>query len=406
MFPAKESPLPGQEELSLYLHIPFCTVKCGYCDFFSVAGGSSKQMATTVEEILGDLSRLLPLVAPPPDDDTAELKTLYIGGGTPTLLPPSTLESLLGGIRRHLRVEPVEWTIEANPESLTTETLELLEEYGVNRISLGVQSFRESALRALGRAAGAERTVRSVELLNQRWKGRWNADLIVGYEGDTPRRVAEDIETLCSLGASHLSVYALTVEEGTPLFRAVRDGRATLPGDERVLELLSVAESALEERGIRRYEVSNYAADGEESVHNLAYWRLKPYLGLGPAAASTLFLPQAGAIRMEAVPDLPTYLRYPADRYRREELTRPELLEEQLIMGLRTSEGIPLSRLESLHGLNGDAIRRAIGKVGTLLEIDELPEPTLRIPKERWAILDKGVLLAAEALLPLLAEPC
>lgn len=217
-----------------------------------------------------------------------------------------------------------------------------------------------------------------------------------------------------------MAVYALTPEEGTPLFAEIAAGRVTLPGDEAVLELLAAAEEALRRRGLRRYEISNYAVPGEESRHNLGYWRLQPYLGVGPGAASTLFegsgcgeppATTSGALRLHGVEDITTYIRGHRKRYQGERITPVELLEEQLLMGLRTAEGVPLARLERRFGLSPAAVRGAIAAVPApvtgerILTVEERPKPALHVPASDWNILDRAVLSAVEALLPLLGEP-
>jgi oxygen-independent coproporphyrinogen-3 oxidase len=394
--------LPPQSSISLYIHIPFCTVKCGYCDFFSLTGVAPARMEETVSSILEDAVSLLP----PLVDSGAAVETVYVGGGTPSVLSEKSLRRLTAGIRKLLPNTPREWTVELNPETLTEGTMDILGDAGVDRLSLGVQTLSQEGLSALGRAATAERTRRAVELLTASWKGRWNGDLILGFQGDSPARVARDLELLTSSGARHLSVYALTLEEGTPLATAVDSGTVTLPRDEEVLELLSAAQEVLSERGLRRYEVSNYAFPGEESLHNLRYWRMEPYLGLGPAAASTLYYqthPLTG-LRMEGVRDLPKYLAPFGRRYTTQRLSTEELLEETLLMGLRTSEGVSLRRLRRRFGLSPEAVEHAL-ESSRLLRISPGGGGRLTVVPEEWNILDRAVLEAVERLLPLAGEP-
>lgn len=399
--------LPPQRELSLYLHVPFCTIKCDYCDFFSLAGVAPVRMEESAEATAGDLERLLPTTLAP----GAPVPTVYVGGGTPSVLPDESLRTLLRKVAASLPTAPREWTVELNPETLTPETLDILAEAGVNRVSLGVQSLTEAGLRELGRAASAERTLRSVQQLSERWDGRWNADLIVGFRGDSPERVARDLELLLQMGARHLSVYALTVEPGTPLAAKVEAGAVILPGDEELLELLRVAGGTLRRQGMERYEVSNYAFPGEESLHNLRYWRMAPYLGVGPAAASTLYYPGAPlrGLRLEGVRSVTTYLAEPASRYRMESLSTEDLLLEHLLMGLRTREGVPLTRLEERFGIPEEAVRESIEAAPThrdaeepLLLIDPSTPAALRIPERWWNLLDQAVLRATERIVPLL----
>lgn len=402
------SSLPPQQTLSLYTHIPFCTVKCDYCDFYSLSGVTPARMEQTVSALIRDLRTLLPeaLAA------GGTVPTLYIGGGTPSVLPEKTLERLLSAIAGLIPNAPDEWTVELNPETITERTLEILRDGGVNRVSLGVQSLSDEGLHHLGRAATARGTRRALELLEKRWRGRWNGDLIVGFQGDSAARVARDVARLTDLGALHLSVYALTVEEETPLATAVESGSVTLPEDDELLELLDVARETLLQRGLERYEVSNYAVPGEESLHNLRYWRMEPYLGVGPAAASTLFRRglRPRALRLEGVRSLERYLQPSGERYTAEELSPEELLEEHLLMGLRTAEGVSLQRLDERFGLSTEEVVAAIGAQrdgqGTepLLELVQEPRGALRVPPAKWNLLDQGVLAAVERLAPLLGS--
>jgi oxygen-independent coproporphyrinogen-3 oxidase len=186
----------------------------------------------------------------------------------------------------------------------------------------------------------------------------------------------------------------------------VDSGTVTLPRDEEVLELLSAAQEVLSERGLRRYEVSNYAFPGKESLHNLRYWRMEPYLGLGPAAASTLYYqthPLTG-LRMEGVRDLPKYLAPFGRRYTTQRLSTEELLEETLLMGLRTSEGVSLRRLRRRFGLSPEAVEHAL-ESSRLLRISPGGGGRLTVVPEEWNILDRAVLEAVERLLPLAGEP-
>ncbi|MFP4535602.1 MAG: radical SAM family heme chaperone HemW [Spirochaetaceae bacterium] len=394
--------LPPHSSLSLYVHLPFCTVKCGYCDFYSLAGIAPARMGATVSSIVEDGRYLLPRALASGGD----IESVYIGGGTPSVLSGEHLRALTSGIGDLLRKPPQEWTVELNPETVSEERLGILAEAGVTRLSVGVQTFSRAGLSALGRAATPEKTREAVELLARRWKGRWSADLILGFQGDAPERVVQDVKRLTSLGATHVSVYALTVEEGTPLAKAVKSGAVTLPGEEEVLELLRAAERSLSESGLERYEISNYAVPGDESLHNLRYWRMDPYLGLGPGATSTLYYPTEPitGLRLEALRDLTGYLDDPRSRYVPEQLSTEELLEEVLIMGLRTREGVALKRLTSRFGIPPEAAERALGEC-PLLRISPEDGGRLTVHPEGWIILDRAVLEAAERLLPLLAVP-
>ncbi|MFW6214349.1 MAG: coproporphyrinogen-III oxidase family protein [Alkalispirochaetaceae bacterium] len=400
--------LPQQQELSLYLHIPFCTLKCDYCDFYSLAGASSPLIDQTLEGIIADIDAMVPAAL----GAGASIPTVYIGGGTPSLLSSKQLGALLGAVASQLPGRPLEWSVEANPETLTREKLALLRDAGVGRISVGVQTLSSEGLRVLGRAAGERATRDALDLLGSRWEGRWNADLILGFDGDREERVVRDLEEMVAAGARHISVYALTLEEGTPLTAQVAAGKRSLPGEDELLALLDTAGELLRSRGLRRYEVSNYATPGEESLHNLRYWRMSPYLGIGPAAASTLPYPRPladkAALRLTGATPLTRYLQGGAGRYNREEIDPREFLQELLLMGLRTLEGVTMlpRRLE----IPEEAVEHALAP---LLEegiveptgASEYPSRAFRVPEDRWALLDRHILAVEARLEPLLKPP-
>lgn len=418
------STLPPQRELSVYLHLPFCTVKCDYCDFYSLAGAGSALVDRTLAAVAEDAQRMIGGALAP----EGTIATVYIGGGTPSILALGELETLLEKLGGSLPNRPAEWTFEANPETLTVEKLHLLREHGVDRISLGVQSLDASGLATLGRAATEGATRRALALLSKAWPLRWSADLILGYEGDTPRRVERDLTEMIAAGARHVSVYALTVEEGTPLAEAVARGERKVPGEEEVLALLEVARELLEARGLRRYEVSNYAVAGEEGRHNQRYWRMEPYLGLGPAAAGTLYYPPPAAdpapgelrgpwrpdralsplaLRLTGRTPIGLYLVSRSRRYLEEHLDASQLLAEHLLMGLRTAEGVDLASLDRRLALPVAMSREAVSPLVEEGVLELSPGGSagcLRIPQRRWDLLDHHIMRVEERLSALLEE--
>jgi oxygen-independent coproporphyrinogen-3 oxidase len=256
---------------------------------------------------------------------------VYVGGGTPSLLPARSLERLLAGIRA-FAPEPAEWTVEANPESLTTGFLEICARQGADRLSLGVQSTRDRLLQVLGRPGDEADNRMALRRIHSSWSGRLNLDFLVGVPGQTRADLFRDLRQAREARAGHVSLYALTPPPGTALAEAVQEDARD--------ELWLAGVEQLEAQGYRNYEVANFARPGQECRHNLRYWRLEPYLGVGPGAVSTL--PGAGGevFRLYHPEDIPAYLAGNPWGLRRETIRPKEFLLETLMMGFRLRSGI------------------------------------------------------------------
>ncbi len=257
-----------------YIHIPFCAHKCGYCDFASLAG--SDHLA---DRYLAALERELELTLGEPQP----VDTIFVGGGTPTRLDPPQLSRLMAVIRRWFDLTPDgEWTVEANPGTLDEAKVEILAAAGVNRISLGAQSFQPNLLKTLERNHAPDEVARAVDLVRHRFP-HWSLDLIFGVPGSTLRDCETDLDTALALGPSHLSCYGLVYEKGTNLWKQWQAGQV-VPVDEDVeREMYEAVIDRLEGAGLNMYEISNYARPGEESRHNLVYWANEAYFGVGLA---------------------------------------------------------------------------------------------------------------------------
>lgn len=264
---------------ALYVHLPFCETKCPYCDFFSLAA-EGRDLAGTVEAVLLEARRRAP---PGP-------RTVFVGGGTPSLLPPKLQERFWEGLEDATgwRTSAIEVTCEANPESLDRERARLLVELGVTRISIGMQAIRDEVLRFLGRVHDARRALCAYD--NAREAGaEWvSVDLIHGVPGHGLRQWREDLSRVLALGPDHLSAYGLTYEPGTPLAADRAAGRVQPAPESLEIELLHATRAIASEAGLPPYEVSNYAPSGRQCQHNLVYWRNEDYVGIGPSAASHL----------------------------------------------------------------------------------------------------------------------
>ncbi len=334
---------------SLYVHVPFCRSKCAYCDFVSVPVGARLGRETAdayVDAALGHLELLV-------DEFSVEtFDTAYVGGGTPTILPAASLRLLLAGIEAHARGVR-EWTVEANPESLTADTLSILADSGVDRLSLGVQDPDDAVLARSGRTSTTSRDIlRAFGLVASAWRGRFSADFIRGLPGQTPDGLSRGLCLAADAGARHLSVYDLTLERGTALERAARSGAVELPDEALDAELRAAVDATIGRRGFARYEVSNHAVPGEESLHNLNYWRLGAWLGVGPSASGSMPLADGGIERRACAPDLGHYLADPAGSATIEFVPTRTAAFEAVMMGMRTAVGVDSAAFAARFGRN------------------------------------------------------
>lgn len=266
---------------ALYLHIPFCRAKCLYCDFDSRA-----LTGCALEEAIGAYCEGLSAQVDAHGNagELSEVETVYVGGGTPSLLG-GRLVGLVDYVRAYC--EPVEFTCEANPESFTLDLAQALRAAGVTRISLGVQSLNASELKAIGRIHSAEQAMLAVAQAKAAGFST-SCDVMCGLPGQTLDTFAETLRSLVTLNPDHVSVYPLQLEEGTPLARMEEAGEMEVPDEDFQAQCMDLAAEVLEEAGFERYEVASYAKPGHRCRHNIAYWTGKPYLGLGRSAASML----------------------------------------------------------------------------------------------------------------------
>lgn len=392
-----ETPRPPFIAEHLYVHVPVCTYRCDYCDFFSRVGVSPERQKLVIDQTVQQGNALLGSGIP-------NLTTLYVGGGTPSALDPHALETLLRWIKElttTATAKTLEVTVEVNPEDITPRFLSSLASVGVNRLSLGVQSFHADALKTIGRHSSIEDTRRGVELLAQNWTGTWSGDIIVGIPGTHAVDVRSDIDTILGYGPSHLSIYELGIETDTVLGLRLRQGLIQESPEEVLLEHGKIAETVLSEAGFRRYEVSSYALPGKESRHNLGYWRMSPYIGIGPGSVGTI---APGSIR----PGDPLRVRFMTGRsfasflgrsfgMTTEELDRWDIAKEACMMGFRTIEGVSSSFFRHIAGVPIESVlARTLDEWSGAFEwISSSPltetrcEPFIRIRNSHWNVLDR-----------------
>jgi oxygen-independent coproporphyrinogen III oxidase len=382
---------------SLYVHIPFCERKCEYCDFTSVAGatGSEAYMAALCAEVrrLGErMGRL-------------SLDTVFIGGGTPSLVDPALLAALVNTVRTTFDVvDDAEFTMEANPSSISEQRAQVWRNAGVNRISIGVQSLEADALKFLGRVHDADRAISAVAEVRAAGFESINCDLIYAVPGLGDTRWRRTLENVVAAGPTHLSCYELTVEAGTPLHTSVRRGLVKPVDGARSMRQHRIAVETLEAAGYEQYEVSNFATPGEACRHNLVYWHNGYYLAAGVGAHGHVPASAAAALGLEVEPDS-VAVRYWHGRgiaaYGRairegtlavigSETVGSEMREqERLMLGLRLREGVRIdstrvAEARSLEGLglvvvDGDRVRATVRGEAVLNQV------TLRLVGDRAA---------------------
>lgn len=322
----------------IYVHVPFCKQKCTYCDFASYPreiGKAEGYFACVLKELASRGQEL----------KNKSFDTVYFGGGTPSFVDARFIGAILNQLRKNFNItENAEITIEINPGTLTAEKLAVYDSVGINRYSLGLQSADDQRLSSLNRIHTADEFKACAKLLNGR---NFSADVMIGLKDQKKDEILRTIDLAVSLGAKHVSVYALTPEEGTPMFTTYLNGE--LPSADETADMYDYAQSILNGYGFYRYEVSNFALPGYESRHNLNYWRRGEYIGLGVAASS--FIDERRFTNTESIDEYVHCLLH--DKYAEifsESIEGDERKAEFIMLALRTSEGIRLERYNRLFG--------------------------------------------------------
>ncbi len=338
--------------MQIYIHIPFCKRKCLYCDFNSYAD-CAKEL---ISGYLTALNREIELAGSEfgRGGKNEKITSIFIGGGTPSLIDANNIESLLKNVKNHFEIAcDAEITIEANPESLTEEKLVSYRRAGVNRLSMGVQSLYDDNLQAISRIHDVATAKNAINLARKHFDNL-SCDLMIGLPYDTQSRVKEEVAELAKI-LDHISVYQLILEEGTPLEYLVNEGKIILPNDDEVADLMTVAVKTLRENGFDRYEVSNFAKNNKYSRHNMGYWTRNEYLGIGAGAASFLKLQDSKEVRFSSARPIEEYIEnvcaandyFDISREEYEELSNDAVFDEKIMLGLRTSEGVDKSLIDN-----------------------------------------------------------
>jgi oxygen-independent coproporphyrinogen III oxidase len=371
------APPPGGPVRSVYVHAPFCVRRCKYCDFavqVRRVGDVEGWSAAIAGEVTALREEGVFVLAD-------QLDTVFVGGGTPSLLGPDAMERLANILgRERLRRSTLEWTAEANPESFSEEVARGWARAGVNRVSLGVQSFEETALRWMGRLHGSEGATQAVAIARSAGLHNLSVDLIFSLPDGVERSWARDLDRTLALEVPHVSLYGLTVEPETPLGRSVREGKERPADEARYRDEYLLAVERLTAAGYVQYEVSNFALPGHESRHNQVYWRGQPYVGLGNGAHSYIH-----PLRRWNLRDWDGYEGRARDgrlAMQDEERLDPAATRlERVWLGLRTTDGIPLEGLPS----------RALGLAREWVTSGwaSASADTLRLTPQGWLLLDR-----------------
>ncbi|KMO23024.1 radical SAM family heme chaperone HemW [Methylobacterium indicum] len=344
----------------VYLHWPFCAAKCPYCDFNSHVRHTRLDQARWRAAFAREIAHAAALVP------GRTVTSIFLGGGTPSLMEPETVGALLDAVAGAWRVAPdVEVTLEANPTSVEAERFRGYRAAGVNRVSLGVQALDDASLKTLGRLHSTAEAMRAVETAAAHFE-RYSFDLIYARPGQTPQAWAAELREAIARAAEHLSLYQLTIEEGTPFYGLAAAGKLTVPDDDTARILYDVTQEVCASAGLPAYEISNHARPGAESRHNLLYWRYGEYAGIGPGAHGRLVLP-GGRIGTSTERNPEAWLaRAEGEGHgllETEALSPGDQADEFLMMGLRLREGIDPARYAALAGRPLDP-ERVAGLVG------------------------------------------
>ena len=392
--------------IGLYVHVPFCQTKCTYCDFNTYAG-IEDQISGYVTTLRNEITGWGKVLSTPP------VRTIFLGGGTPSFLPAEELDAIHSSIRSVFSINNnAEITMECNPGDITVENAEKWLSTGVNRISMGVQTFNDQLLALLGRrhtaleAKQAFYKVRAAGFTNQ------SIDLIYGLPYQTFQQWSDTVKEAITLDPEHISIYSLQIEQGTPLAVDVESGKYPMPDDDLAADMYEEAQQSLNVSGYVQYEISNWAKPGMESKHNLIYWRNEPYLGVGPGAHSwvdarrfsNLKSPKRYTVAVqksyEYQPVNPVeHMTFPLGPVEKIEITTPEIdVAETMMMGMRLNDGISHRRFRNRFG--SEICEIFPEEINHLLDIG-----LIEITDQSVKLSDKGRLLGNEVFAEFITEP-
>jgi len=371
------------DDLSIYIHWPFCLSKCPYCDFNSHVANSIDDNYW-LESYKKEIEYFKHII------QNKYIKSIFFGGGTPSLMNPIIVEGIINKISEIAIIDKqTEITLEANPTSFEAEKFKAFKAAGVNRVSIGVQSLKEDDLKKLGRTHDSLQAIKTIETANKIFS-RVSFDLIYARSNQTLKDWQQELKQAMELATSHISLYQLTIEKGTPFYKLFQTGSLILPNSDIAAEMYEWTNNYLESQKYSRYEISNYAKAKQECLHNLTYWNYNSYLGIGPGAHSRIIEnPNSiSAIMMWHKPEkwLETVNAKNNGIQTNTKLTKQEIIEEILMMGLRLKNGINISTLE----------QKIAAKLEDFLDINNLKHyqalDLIRLD-ENISLTDKGLML-------------
>ncbi|HHQ4318671.1 TPA: radical SAM family heme chaperone HemW [Clostridium perfringens] len=347
------------DKISLYIHIPFCAQKCLYCDFPSFARKDHLRKAY-IEALNKEIISLRE------KHNNLEISTIFIGGGTPSVLEANELECLLKEVAKLNMAKDIEYSMECNPGNLTEEKLEVMKKYGVNRISMGLQAKQDNLLKGLGRIHNYKTFKENFLLAKKVGFNNINVDLMFGLPNQSLNEWEETLREIISLEPAHISAYSLIIEEGTAFYNLYENDKLKLPTEEEERKMYHLAKKILEENGFNQYEISNYAKEGKECRHNLAYWNMDNWIGVGSAAASYI-----DGKRIKNISSVEEYINSIKDKEEAvEEIinnSKNDNMEEFMFMGLRKINGIDENEFKNRFSMNindvyGEILNKYIGE--------------------------------------------
>ncbi len=371
--------------LGVYIHIPFCVSKCAYCDFYSLPGAGEKLMDEYVKALIRHMDEASRYMGKGSKGGIT-VDTVYVGGGTPTAIGAGRLSELLAAVRKRFTLATsAEITLEANPGTVNGKTLKKLRKAGFNRVSFGVQALQNELLQTLGRSHTGEQAADAVREAADAGFENISADILYGLPGQTRAQLSETLRAVCTWRVTHISLYGLKLEEGTPLAAA----EPVLPGDDEQAEAYLAAVETLRQEGFIQYEISNFAKRGYLCRHNYKYWRLEPYIGFGAAAHSDF-----GSKRYGIVKDIRAYIDgvQNEDAVIDESQTIPmaERAGEYIMLGLRTAEGVSSNEYTRLFRASFESLERKLERCAKwgLAETEG----------DRWHLTPKGFLVSNQII--------
>lgn len=367
------------DKISLYIHIPFCAQKCLYCDFPSFARKDHLRKAY-IEALNKEIISLRE------KHNNLEINTIFIGGGTPSVLEADELECLLKEVAKLNMAKDIEYSMECNPGNLTEEKLEVMKKYGVNRISMGLQAKQDNLLKGLGRIHNYKTFKENFLLAKKVGFNNINVDLMFGLPNQRLNEWEETLREIISLEPAHISAYSLIIEEGTAFYNLYENDKLKLPTEEEERKMYHLAKKILEENGFNQYEISNYAKEGKECRHNLAYWNMDNWIGVGSAAASYI-----NGKRIKNISSVEKYINSINEKREAvEEIinnSKNDNMEEFMFMGLRMIEGINLKTFKKRFGKDVFDIYDEVIK-------NNIKKGLLVVDSEKLYLSEKGIELS------------